>query len=97
MRDRAHPADCGAVVMADAYGLGMEQAAAVLWQNGCRTYFVATIAEAIDLRTLLPEAVIYVLNGLLPGTAATFRDYGLRPVLNSAGEVREWANYCSNV
>ncbi len=75
----------------------MEQAAAVLWQNGCRTYFVATIAEAIDLRTLLPEAVIYVLNGLLPGTAATFRDYGLRPVLNSAGEVREWANYCSNV
>jgi alanine racemase len=75
----------------------MEQAAAVLWQNGCRTYFVATIAEAIDLRTLLPKAVIYVLNGLLAGTAATFRDYGLRPVLNSASEVRDWANYCSNV
>jgi len=96
LSDRARPAECAAVVKADAYGLGMAQAAGVLWRSGCRTYFVATIAEAIDLRALLPEAVIYVLNGLLAGTAATFHAYSLRPVLNSASEVRDWANYCSH-
>lgn len=97
LRERARPAECAAVVKADAYGLGMAQAAAVLWRTGCRTYFVATISEAIDLRTLLPEAKIYVLNGLMAGTAAAFHAYNLRPVLNSAREVREWAGYCTHV
>ena len=96
LRNRTHPAECAAVVKADAYGLGMVQAASVLWRAGCRTFFVATIAEAIDLRTLLPDAVIYVLNGVLAGTAATFQEYGLRPVLNSANEVRDWADYCAH-
>ncbi|MEM8574128.1 MAG: alanine racemase [Pseudomonadota bacterium] len=96
LSDRTRPAECAAVVKADAYGLGMAQAAAVLWRNGCRTYFVATIAEAVDLRILLAEAVIYVLNGLLAATAATFHQHGLRPVLNSATEVRDWAHYCAS-
>jgi len=56
---------------------------------------VATLAEAEELRQLLPEAVIYVFNGLLPGTAETFRNARVRPVLNSADEIREWAAYCS--
>jgi len=97
LRDRTRPAECAAVVKADAYGLGMVQAASVLWRAGCRTFFVATIAEAIDLRILLPDAVIYVLNGVLAGTAATFQEHGLRPVLNSANEVRDWADYCAHV
>ncbi|WP_244500347.1 alanine racemase [Methyloceanibacter methanicus] len=92
---RARPAECAAVVKADAYGLGMAQAASALWRAGCRTFFVATIAEGIDLRTLLPDAVIYVLNGLMAGTAMTFQEHGLRPVLNSAAEVRDWAGYCA--
>jgi alanine racemase len=57
--ERTRPAECAAVVKADAYGLGMAEAATVLWRTGCRTYFVATIGEALDLRAILPEAVIY--------------------------------------
>jgi alanine racemase len=94
--ERTRPAECAAVVKADAYGLGMAEAATVLWRTGCRTYFVATIGEALDLRAILPEAFIYVLNGLLAGTAATFHAYNLRPVLNSATEVRDWAAYCTH-
>ncbi len=93
----ARPAECAAVVKADAYGLGMTEAAPVLWRQGCRTYFVATPAEAADLRTLLPQAVIYVLAGLMPGTADMFRQQNLRPVLNSAEEIREWAAYAATV
>jgi alanine racemase len=95
LRDLAAPAECTAVVKADAYGLGMAKIAPALWRAGCKTFFVATLTEAKALRTLLPEAVIYVFTGLLPGTAEIFRDAHLRPVLNSAEEIREWAGYCS--
>jgi alanine racemase len=89
------PAECGAVVKADAYGLGMAACAPALAQAGCKTFFVATIAEAVDLRALLPEVTIYVFDGLLPGTHPIFQAYGLRPVLNSAEEIAEWAAFCS--
>ena len=95
LRDLAAPAECAAVVKADAYGLGMAEIAPALLRAGCRTFFVATLAEAEELRAVLPEAVIYVFNGLLPGTAETFRTARLRPVLNSGEEIREWAAYCS--
>jgi len=95
LRDLSAPAECAAVVKADAYGLGMAQAAPALARAGCNTFFVATLAEAKALRLLLPHAVIYVLSGLMPGTAEIYRAGDLRPVLNSAEEVRDWANFCS--
>jgi alanine racemase len=97
LRDLAGPAECAAVVKADAYGLGMAQAARALSKAGCKTFFVATLGEAKDLRDLLPDAVIYVFSGLLPETAEAFRASSLRPVLNSAEEVREWAAFCTRV
>lgn len=96
LRDLAAPAECAAVVKADAYGLGMDEAAPALWRAGCETFFVATLSEAQALRALLPDAVIYVFDGLLPGTAQSFHASVLRPVLNSADEIREWADYCAS-
>ncbi len=93
----AGTAECAAVVKADAYGLGMAEAAPALWRAGCRTFFVATLAEATELRALLPEAVIYVFAGLMPGTAEQFCTHDLRPVLNSADEIKEWAAFCGAV
>ena len=90
-------AECAAVVKADAYGLGMAEAAPALWAAGCKTFFVATLAEAEALRALLPGAIIYVLAGLSPGTAPIFRRHDLRPVLNSAEEIGEWAAYGASV
>ncbi len=87
----ASPAECAAVVKADAYGLGMEQVAPALWRAGCKTFFVATLTEAEALRALLPEATIYVFGGLFPGTASRFAASDVRPVLNSLAEIEEWA------
>jgi alanine racemase len=89
------PAECAAVVKADAYGLGVAACAPALARAGCETFFVATLAEAIELRALLPQAMIYLFDGLLPGTAPVFHAYDLRPVLNSAEEISEWAAFCS--
>lgn len=88
------PAECAAVVKADAYGLGMGACAPALALAGCKTFFVATLVEAKDLRALLPEATIYVFDGLLAGTAPIFHAYAVRPVLNSAEEIGEWAAFC---
>ncbi|QKP78785.1 alanine racemase [Methyloligella sp. GL2] len=95
LRDRAAPAECAAVVKADAYGLGVDKVAPVLWNEGCRSFFVATLGEALTLRALLPEAIIYVFDGLLPGTAPVFAENAIRPVLNSADEIAEWAAFCA--
>jgi alanine racemase len=94
LRDLAAGAECAAVVKADAYGLGMDRIAPVLWRAGCRTFYVATIDEGRRLRTLLPEATIYVLAGLMPGTAELYRGHNLRPVLNSEAEIADWAGFC---
>jgi alanine racemase len=95
LRDLAASAECAAVVKADAYGLGMAEAAPALARAGCRTFFVATLGEATALRALLPGAIIYVFSGLMPGTAELYRAADLRPVLNSAEEIREWASFCA--
>ncbi len=87
----AHPAECAAVVKADAYGLGVAAVAPVLAEAGCRSFFVAHLDEAIALRDLLGAAPsIFVLNGIPPGTAGAFDACRLLPVLNSAGQVGEW-------
>jgi alanine racemase len=54
--------ECGAVVKANAYGLGLEAVTAKLAKAGCKTFFVADIAEARRARTRAREEAIYVLN-----------------------------------
>ncbi len=89
----AKGAECAGVVKADAYGMGIEPVVAALWDAGCRTFFVATLVEGARLKAALPNATTYVLDGLMPGTAAIYPDRGLRPVLGSLVEIAEWAAY----
>jgi alanine racemase len=82
---------CGAAIKADAYGLGMAAVAPVLWTAGCRDYFVATIDEGLELRSLLPEAEIHVLGGVGADEAAVVVAARLHPVLNSLEEIAIWS------
>jgi alanine racemase len=90
LRDRAAPAQCAAVVKADGYGCGVEQVAGALANAGCATLFVANLAEARRARAVAPDATIYVLNGVLPGTAAAFAHANLRPVIGDGLAWDEW-------
>jgi alanine racemase len=74
---------CAAVVKADAYGLGMTPVAARLAEEGCSTFFVATLEEGIALRDALPKPEIYVFGSLLKGEEKEFLQYRLSPVLNT--------------
>ena len=92
---RATPVECAAVVKADAYGCGLEPVTRVLTAAGCRTFFVADLAEARRVRAIAPEAAIYVLNGLLPGTPPDFAEIYARPVIGSLVELAEWDTFCN--
>lgn len=101
LRDRVTPAECAAVVKADAYGLGVTRVAPALARAGCRTFFVATVDEGIALRGCLAAAgntdrakpVIYVLNGIAGEAERSLASSELCPVLNSLDDVRVWAAF----
>ena len=81
--EAAAGAEVAAVVKADGYGLGAGPIARRLHAEGTRTFFVARVAEGEALRRELGDrtAAIYVLDGLLPGTADRFDAAGLTPVI----------------
>jgi alanine racemase len=92
---RATPVECAGVIKSDAYGCGLEAVTRTLTAAGCRTFFVADLAEARQVRGFAPEAVIYVLNGLLPGTPPMYADVYARPVIGSLVELAEWDTFCN--
>ena len=83
-------AECAAVVRADAHGCGISPIAGTLAKSGCDTFFVSNLPEARNVRTIAPQATIYVLNGLYSGTAPAFAAINARPVINSTIELAEW-------
>lgn len=91
-----NPAECGAVVKADAYGLGVARVVPALRAAGCATFFVATAEEAAEVRALTAESVIYVLDGLVPGSAPQLAEVGARPALATLDDCLEWAALCDS-
>lgn len=84
--------ECAAMVKANAYGMGIAQVAPALFHKaGCKIFFVANFAEAINLRAFMPDAIIYVLNGIFPGHIDYFIRHNIRPVLNDLDQIRLWA------
>ncbi|MTH77457.1 alanine racemase [Paracoccus aestuariivivens] len=80
LADLAPKARAGAVVKADAYGLGAERVAPALYEAGARDFFVALASEGRAIRPhLADDAQIFVLSGHLEGEDLT----GLTPLLNS--------------
>jgi alanine racemase len=88
-------AECAAVVKANAYGLGLEPVTATLAKAGCKTFFVADLAEARSVRSRAREATIYVLNGFTPDWGDGFIELNARPVINSTTELAEWDAFVS--
>jgi alanine racemase len=94
LQDRVAPAQCAAVLKADAYGLGAAAVGGTLWNEGCRWFFVAQLEEGLRLRCVLPEAEIAVLNGLTPGSEHAYAAGRLLPVLNHLGDIECWRAHC---
>ena len=90
-------AECGAVVKANAYGLGVIPVARKLFMAGCRKFFVANLDEAIELRDDALEKVdpechseIYVFHGIRQWQESAFLKHKLTPVINDYYQLKIW-------
>ncbi|WP_274626929.1 alanine racemase [Arvimicrobium flavum] len=93
LKARLGRAACAGVVKADAYGLGAAEVAEALAAEGCRSFFVAHIFEALELRAVLPrDHAIFVLNGLPPGAERDSAEADVTPVLNSLEQLQAWSD-----
>jgi alanine racemase len=90
----AVPAECAAVIKADAYGCGAGPVARALSAAGCKTFFVATLDEARAAREALPSAELYVLDGFFQNSGDTFAKLNCRPVIGDLNELAEWDVFC---
>src|ERR1700761_6815924 len=90
----AVPAECSAVIKANAYGCGIEPVARALAKAGCKTFFVATLDEAAVARAAVPSAALYVLNGFVQNTGDSYARFDARPVIGELNELAEWDVFC---
>ena len=80
----------GAAVKADGYGLGAVPVSQGLWAEGCREFFVASLAEGVELRAALPDVAINVFNGAVPGTEHDLLANDLVPLVISPAQLHGW-------
>jgi len=80
--------ETGAVVKADASGLGAGRVARALARAGARTFFVAVAEEGAEVRRALgPGPGILVFAGHMAGDSDTIADMDLTPMLNSVEQL----------
>jgi len=92
LKSHLKAASMSAVLKADAYGFGLIPVAKALYEEGCRHFFVAHVAEGIQLRPHVGESAIYVLSGAFPGTEELFIQQNLTPVLNDIAAIKSWGH-----
>lgn len=91
LRDIAQGAECAAVVKANAYGLGDGPVVSALQNAGCRSFFVATAAEAFAIaQRVSGDCRIYIFNGLRSREMDDCRAQGFIPVLSTLDQVEAW-------
>lgn len=78
----------GAVVKADAYGLGAARVARALAHVGARRFFVACSEEGAAVRQALGEGPqISIFSGHMAGDTDMIHDLDLTPMLNSIDQI----------
>ena len=86
---------CGAVIKANAYGLGAIPVARVLVDAGCKTFFIATIDEAVEIREqVVGDYQLIVLGGMASSYHAECIHYNIVPVLITNEQLSLWAQSC---
>lgn len=86
----------GAVLKANAFGLGDQAIAKALYAAGCRDFFVAKPVEGVGLGFLPSDARIYILNGYYASKSDLYLQHRFIPVIGSFVEVEGWAKLCQN-
>lgn len=90
------PAIAAGVVKDDAYGLGAYEVTKVLYENGCRYFFIAHGSEGMDVRKAAPDATIFALQGFGGDSLPYFIENKLTPVICSPAMLEFWYSHKIN-
>ena len=88
--------EVAATVKANGYGLGAEEIVKSLTSIKCKTFFVATLDEGIQLRSKNKLIKIQVLNGLNQSRIAEYKKFNLIPIINNLSQLRSVEQYSKN-
>ena len=78
----------GATIKANAYGLGDLKVFNILYNIGCKHFFVATIEEALNLRKKYKKSNVYILNGVDESQIKLTQQKNLIPIINSLDQLK---------
>lgn len=97
-RTQAKGAETAAVVKANCYGLGMKQIAPMFEKLGCKTFFVANLDEAIELRKYISlSSRVFVFHGVKENELEEFDKHYINPVLNDISQVQIFTNFAKQL
>jgi alanine racemase len=98
IRASAPRSEIGAVIKANAYSVGARFVAKVLYDQGCRSFFVTTLDEALEVKDIISKgSQIYVLGGVREGDEAIFVEENLVPVIYSIEMLHRWIRCATNM
>lgn len=88
------PAVPSAVIKDDAYGLDAATVAKVLYERvGCRNFWVAHAVEGENIVENVPDANIFVLQGIGSDSIDLFKKYNFIPVISSPQMFAFWKRH----
>jgi len=88
----------GAVVKADAYGLGVQEIAPRLAARNVSEFFVADCEEGVGLRRIIgPKANIFVLSGYDPLTRYEYTKFDLIPLICDPISLNQFSTECEDL
>lgn len=87
--------ECGAVVKANGYGLGIMQVSKALYWVGCRNFFVTYLEEALTIREVTEGSAIYILHGLHESEYHDTARYNFIPVLNRIQDIESYNEFAA--
>jgi alanine racemase len=91
IRRFAPKSEIGAVIKANAYSVGARFVAEALYDQGCRSFFVTTLDEALEVKDIIANgSQIYVLGGVRDGDEAIFIRENFVPVIYSIEMLKRW-------
>lgn len=93
LKQLSAPAVPAGVVKDDAYGVGAYEVAKVLYEAGCRHFFIAHGSEGVDVRKAAPDAIIFALQGIGEDSLPYFVEAKLTPVICSPDMLAYWQQH----
>ncbi len=83
-------AELSAVVKSNAYGLGITKIVPEMERFGVKSFFTATISEAIKVRSCSKHSEIFTLNGFDFLNAKPYKEFNIIPIINSVLEAQKF-------